>query len=209
MPRFNNAIIDQLIIPAIVLLFFIGGIVSVAIGVGLIFRSPRVFRLFELLNQSVSTRHAAKALAILRDNGPFVWKYRRPIGIVFVVGAIYSIWGLVTGPGNAAIVTMLGLRLPPGFVFWVVQSVRYFLIVGCTASIIVGSLMIIFPNTLKAIERIGGRWYSTRQIAPESDKMYLTLDKLVANFPRTAGLVILLPALGVVMYFGDLLLKRT
>lgn len=208
MPHINNYAFDQLIAPAIVWFFFVGGVVAVAIGVGLILRSPGVFRLFELLNHSVSTRHATKAMSIQRDSGQFAWKYRRLIGIVFIVGAVYSVWGLVTGAGNAAIVAMLNLKLPAGYVFWIVESLRYFLVVGCTASIIVGILMVISPDTLKAIEKVGARWYSTRQIAPEGDKMNLTLDKWVAVFPRTAGLIILFPALGMAMYFGDLLLKK-
>lgn len=207
MPRFNNYIIDQLIVPAFVWLFFIGGVVAVAIAVGLILRSSWVFRLFDLVNHSVSTRHATKALEVSRDSSRFVWKYRQPIGFVFVVGAVYSVWGMVTGAGNAAIVSMLNLKLPSGYVFWIVESVRYFLVVSCTAAIIVGILMIISPDTLKAIENVASRWVSTRQVAPNADKMNLTFDKWVAAFPRTAGLIIVLPALGMVMYFGDLLLK--
>lgn len=207
MPRFDNYIFDQLIAPAIVWFFFIGGVVAVAIAVGLILRSPWVFRLFDLLNHSVSTRHATKALEVSRDSSRFVWKYRQPIGFVFVVGAIYSVWGMVTGAGNAAIVSMLNFKLPGGYVFWIVESLRYLLVVGCTAAIIVGVLMLISPDTLNAIENVASRWYSTRQVVPDADKMNLTFDRWVAAFPRTSGLIIVLPALGMLMYFGDLLLK--
>ncbi|MDD5177389.1 MAG: hypothetical protein PHQ05_13310 [Sterolibacterium sp.] len=208
MPRFNNFLIDQLIAPAFVWFFFIGGIVAVAIGVGLILRSPQVFRLFELLNRTVSARHATKAMAIQRDSEQFAWKYRRPIGIVFVVGAVYAVWGMVTGAGNSVIVAMLNLKLPAGYVFWIVESLRYFLVVGCTTAILVGILMLISPDTLKTIENVGSRWYSTRQIAPDAEKMNLTLDKWVAAFPRTTGLILVFPALGMVFYFGELLLKQ-
>lgn len=208
MPRFNNYIFDQLIAPAIVWFFFIGGIAAVLIGVGLIMRSPWVFRLFERVNHSVSTRHATKSLEVPRDSSQFAWKYRRPIGIVFIVGAVYSVWGLVTGAGNAAIVSMLNLKYPGGYIFWIVESLRYFLVVSCTATIIVGILMLISPDTLKTIENVGGRWYSTRQIVPDADKMNLTFDKWVAAFPRTTGLILIFPALGMLAYFGDLLLKR-
>jgi len=208
MPRFNNYLIDQLAVPVFVWFFFIGGIVAVAIAVGLIMRSPSVFRLFELLNRSVSTRHATKPLAVSRDSSRFIWKYRLPIGFVFVVGAVYAVWGMVTGAGNAAIVSILNLKWPAGYVFWIVESLRYFLVVSCTASIIVGILMIISPDTLKAIENVGSRWISTRQIAPGAEKMNLTFDKWVAAFPRTTGLILIFPALGMLLYFGDLLLKR-
>lgn len=208
MPRFNNYIFDQLIAPAIVWFFFIGGIAAAVIGIGLIMRSPWVFRLFDLVNHSVSTRHATKGLEVSRDSSQFVWRYRLPIGLVFVVGAVYSIWGLVTGAGNANIVSMLSIKFPPFVIFWIVESLRYLLVVGCTAATIVGILMLLSPDTLKAIERLGSHWYSTRQIAPEADTMNLSFDEWVAAFPRTAGLIIFFPALGMLLYFGDILLRR-
>ena len=209
MPRFNNYLIDQLIAPAFVWFFFIGGVVAVVIGVGLILRNPRVFSLFDLLNQSISTRKATKALSIQRDSERFFWKYRIPVGALFIAGALYADYGLLTGAGNAAIVTALNAKLPPGFVFWIVESLRYFLVVSCTVSIIVGVLLVLSPDTLKAIESSGSRWYSTRKMAPEAEQMNLKFDNWVRNNPRTAGLVIVFPALGMVTHFGDVLLRST
>jgi hypothetical protein len=208
MPRFNNYFIDQIIAPSIVWFFFIGGLVAVLIAVGLVLRSPWVFKIFDLLNHSVSTRHATKAIAIQRDSSQLVWKYRLPIGVIFVVGAVYSVWGLITGSGTAAIVGMLNSKLPSGVIFWIVESLRYFLVVSCTAAIIVGILMLISPDTLKSIENAGGRWYSTRQVTHGAEKMNLGFDKWVAAFPRTAGIIIIFPSLGMLAYFGDLLLKK-
>ena len=207
MPRFNNYIIDQLIAPAFVWFFFIGGIVAVLIGVGLIMRSPRIFRLFDLLNHSVSTRAATKPLSIPRDSEPFFLKYRVPAGVIFVVGALYADYGLLTGAGNATIVTMLNSKLPPGFMFWIVESLRYFLMVSCTVAIIVGVLLLLSPDTLKSVESAGARWYSTRKIAPDADNLNLSFDNWVRTFPRTAGLIIIFPALGMIVHFGDLILR--
>jgi len=208
MPLFNNYVIDQLVSPALVLFFFVGGVAAMAIGIGLILRSAWVFRLFDTLNHSVSTRTATKPLGIRRDSSPFFLKYRIPIGVIFVIGAVYADWGLLTGAGNAAIVSLFNTKLPPGYVFWIVESLRYFLMVSCTVSIIVGVLLVVSPDTLKSIEDAGGHWVSTRQIAPEAEKTYLTLDKWVAASPRIAGLIILFPALGMAMYFGDQLLRH-
>lgn len=208
MPHFNDYVIDQVLAPAFILLFFTGGLAAAVIGVGLVLKSPTVFRLFDLLNHSVSTRNATKSLAIPRDSGRFFMRYRIPLGVIFVIGAVYADYGLLTGAGNAAIVSLFNTTLPPGYVFWIVESVRYFLMVSCTVSIIVGILLVVSPDTLKSIEIGGGRWISTRQIAPGAERTYLTLDNWVAAFPRAAGLIILFPSLGMVLYFGDLLLRR-
>lgn len=208
MRRFDNYIIDQLIAPAFVLFFFIGGIAALAIGVGLIFKSPRVFRFFDILNHSVSTRTATKPLAIRRDSGQFFFRHRIPFGVVFVLGALYADYGLLTGAGNAAIVSLFNTALPPAYVFWIVESVRYFLLVSCTVSIIVGILLVISPDTLKAVESAGGRWVSTRNLTADAEKMNLGFDKWVAAYPRAAGLIIAFPALGMIWYFGEQLLRQ-
>jgi len=209
MPRFNDYLIDQLVSPALVLLFFIGGLAALVIGVGLIWRSPRMFRLFDILNHSVSTRTATKPLAIPRDSSQFFFRHRLKIGAIFAVSALYADYGLLTGAGNAAIVSLFNTALPPGYVFWIVESVRYVLLVGCTVSIIVGILLVVSPDTVKAVESAGGRWVSTRNMALGADKMNLKFDSWVAAYPRTAGIVIALPALGIVLYFGDQLLRRS
>jgi len=208
MPHFNDYVIDQLISPAVVLFFFIGGLAALTIGVGLIFRSPRLFRLFDILNHSVSTRTATKPLAIPRDSSQFFFKHRIKIGVVFVVSALYADFGLLTGAGNAAIVSLFNTALPAGYVFWIVESVRYFLLVGCTVSIIVGILLVISPDTIKAVENAGGHWVSTRNMALGADNINLGFDQWVAAYPRTAGLIIAFPALGLILYFGDQLLRQ-
>ncbi|TRZ69608.1 MAG: hypothetical protein D4S02_01780 [Rhodocyclaceae bacterium] len=208
MPRFNNYVIDQLIAPALLLFFFLGGLTAFFIGIGLIFKSPTVSRLFDTLNHSAPTRNATTPLGIPHDRSHFFLRHLIPIGVVFIIGALYADYGLLTGAGNAAIVSMFNATLPPGYVFWIVEIVRYFLMVSGTVSIIVGILMIISPDTRRAIENTGGRRYSAGEFAIDAEKMDLAFDKWVAAYPRTAGLVIVFPALGMVSYFWDQLLRR-
>lgn len=204
MPHGSQVVIEQLIVPAMLMFFFIGGVVATVIAVGLIVGSPLVFRLFVLSNRYVSTRRVGRTMAIPRDSGPFVWKYRRPIGLAFVLGAAYSLWGLIANSGNTAIIHVLKLKLPAGFVLWIIESVRYTLIAGSTVALLVGFLMILAPDTLKAVDNVASRWVSTRQIAPDADKMNMSLDKLVEAHPRKSGLMLILPALSIAIYFGAL-----
>ena len=208
MPHFNNYLIDNFISPVLIVFFFIGGVFAVIIALGLIFKSASILRLFDQLNHSVSMRTATKPLGILRNSSPFFFKHRMIVGVLFIVGALYADYGLLTGAGNAAIVSMLKLKASPGLVFWMVESVRYVLLVGCTVSIIIGVLLIASPETLRSIEKSGGHWVSTRKIAPRAENMDLSFDRWVSEFPRIAGWILVFPALGMAMYFGDLILKR-
>lgn len=207
MPHFNNYVIDQLLIPSTVLFFLIGGLVAAIVGIGLIVNSAAMFRLFGIMNYSVSTRRMSKPLEIPRDSSALVWKYRRPIAAFFMLGAAFSLYGLVAQIDNAAVVAALKLKYPPAVVLLLVESTRWILIVGCVAALAVGILLRFFPDTMRDIEARGSRWVSTRQMAPAVDKMNMALDDWVAAFPRVAGCLILAPALGVMLYFSTLLMK--
>ena len=135
-----------------------------------------------------------------------MWKYRRPIAVFFTIGAAYSLYGLIAHVDNAAVVAALKLKYPPIAVFLAVASAKLFLIVGCAASLVVGILLGFFPEAMQALEIRASRWISTRRMAPIADRPNLTLDNWVAAFPRAAGGLILVPALGVTVYFGTLLL---
>lgn len=208
MPHFNDYILDQLLVPAVVLFFFIGGVLAVAVGVGLIVSSDRVFRLFGRMNYTVSTRRVLRPMAMPRDIGHLVWRCRGWVGAFFVVGAAYSIYEIAR-VDNAAVVSLLNLKLPPLYVFWLVESTRLFLLAGCTVSIAVGILLGFFPDAMRAIEKRASHWHSTRRLAPDAEKMNLALDHWVAAFPRAAGWIIVFPALGMVVYFGSQLLGQT
>ncbi|MCF8178267.1 MAG: hypothetical protein K9J74_07135 [Sulfuritalea sp.] len=207
MLKLDQFVVDQLIVPSLVLFFFIGGVAALLISAGLILRSARLFRLFGVMNHSVSTRTLSRPLEIPRNSNDFVWKYSRLIASFFIIGAAYALYRLVAHIDNAAVVAALNLSYRPVAVLWIVESARLLLIVGCIASLVVGALLGFSPAAMRTLEARASRWISTRRMAPDADKMIMSLDNLVAAFPRTAGWVILLPALGMVFYFGRLLLK--
>ncbi len=208
MPHINDYVFYQLLVPALVLFFFIGGLFALAVGVGLIVSSSRVFRLFAWMNHMVSTRQALKPMTVWRDSTSHVWKYRRRIGAILVAGAAYSVYELIVGIHDAAVVSVLKLKLPPPFVLWLVQSTRWFLIAGCSVSIAVGILLVFFPEAMLAIEKRASHWISARRLDPGAEKVNLTLDNWVAAFPRAAGWILVFPALVMVIYFGSRLLGR-
>lgn len=207
MLKFGNLVIDQLIVPSALWFFFIGGLVAAVVGAGLILKSASVFELFGVMNRSVSTRRLLRPLEIPRDSSGFVWQYRRPIAAIFAFGAIYSLYGLIAHIDNAAVVAALKLTHPPAAVLVLVESARLFLIVGCIVALAVAVLLGIFPETMRALEGHASHWVSTRRMAPDADKLHVALDDWVAAFPRAAGCLILVPALGVTFYFGMLLLN--
>jgi len=207
MPRYSNYVIDQLLAPAFLLFFFLVGFAAFLIGIGLVFRSPTVSRLFGTLSHAGAAQSATGASELSPNRSHFLLKHLVPIGAMFVIGALYADYGLLTGAGNAAIVSLFNATLPPGYVFWMVESLRYFLMVSSTVSIIVGVLMIISPSSRRGTENSRDGSDTARQQTFDADAMKLAFESWVSGYPRTTGLIVTFPSMGMVCYFWDQLLR--
>ncbi len=204
----SHPIIDQFLIPFIIRFFFVFGILSFAVGVGLIFNHVRMVRFFGIMNHWVSMRRSTKWLSIPRDTGPVVQRFRRLIGAIFVLVATFSTFVLITQIEAKSVVAALRLDIPYALAMWLIESARWLLITGSMVAIAVGIMLIFFPNALLAIEARANYWYSTRSRSRGGDTMHMTFDRWMGTYPRALGWLIAAASLFVVVDFGLLLFAR-
>lgn len=189
-----------------VILFLLGGITLLALGLSLIVNSPAALRFIGSMNRWVSMRRATKPLEIPRDTRQAVHKHRYWLAPVFVACGAFAIYGLLTQFNTHAIYTMLGLGfLNRDIALWLVDSLRWLLIIGNLAAIVAGIMLAFFPDRLAALEAHGGRWYSARKMTKGADSMKVKLDGLVAVYPRAAGGIIAFFGLALIGTFGMML----
>jgi hypothetical protein len=187
-------LIDQILLPAFLTFLFIGGGFSLIVGIGLISRSELMFRIFAKMNRWISFRRDIQALEIPRDCWPLVVRYRYVLSALITVGAIYSIIELTSSADIATQIPVLSnsLHLPEQFISWILSSIKWFLLGGCTLGIVVGLMLGFSLTTLSKLESLSNTWISTRNrdIAREASAVHTGLDSLVASFPYTAGWII-------------------
>jgi hypothetical protein len=175
-------------------------------GLGLIFRSAATLALFSRLNRWVSTRRTLRPVELPRDTGAAVQKHRRWLGVVFIAGGAYALYSLATEYNARAAILLLGLDIfRPSFAGWAVDSIRWVLIAGNAAGVVVGIMLVFFPQGLASLEVRGARWYSERQVAKNREVMHLTFDDWVARHPIAAGWIIAVFGLILLGAFGLLL----
>ena len=187
--------------------FVVFGVISFAVGLGLIVSSAGVFQMFRTLNQWVSTRAVLKSVEIPRETDQVAHKYRRWLGGAFIFFGAVSIFGLIGMFDIGAISALITKTLSRPFIAWIVQSLRWFLIVGSLLGLVVGGMLCFYPDALGAFERFANRWVSSRQFLRRGDDMNLTLDRLVEAHPKPFGWVIALVSVSVVVS-GLILLGR-
>lgn len=195
---FKNYFVENLVAPSIVEFFLLVGIIGIVVGIGLIVRNQPTLRLLAALNRWVSTRRWLKAAEVQRDTSSVVQRYRVWIGALFVLAAAYSLFGLIARFELSALIQTNRLGTWQPAAVWLVQSLRWFLVVASIAAAAVGAMMIFLPAALRKLEAHANEWHSSRQaLGGAPDAMYMPLDRWVEHYPRIAGFIIAAGACGV------------
>ncbi|HEY6241688.1 MAG TPA: hypothetical protein VIW78_12740 [Burkholderiales bacterium] len=180
----------QLLVQCLIVLFLVVSIAGLAVGVGLIVSSQNVVRMFHGLNRWVSTRHALKSVEVPRETDRAAHRYQRWVAGSFVLGGLVAIFGLAAGFDSRALGAALAeQRLAPVFTI-AFDSFKWFLILGSALGVVVGAMLLFYPNAELTLEKYANQWVSSRQITRSGDDMHMNLDTLVEAHPTPAGWII-------------------
>jgi len=180
-----------------------------AVGIGLIVSSARTLRFVQVMNRWVSTRGALRALDVPRSTEQFWHRNRRWVGWSLIAGGIFATFGLVAGFNAAAVGAVFAKGDMVRLVAIVAVTLRWFLVVGSVAGVVIGYMLCFSPDALATLEKYANRWFSPRNILRGGDDMHLTLDRLVEAHPGPAGWMLACTALGAVAYAVTLLFARS
>lgn len=206
---FSDPLVSQFLALSAAKLFFVFGLLAVAVGVGLVFSIAHVRQASAVANRYVSTRHGGRWLAIPRTAWPLVMRHRYLFGTVSVVLGAYSVYILALQFDTGKVVDAFNAaHSPRNFVIWIVSSLRWFLVVGNLVAIVVGVLLIAAPARMKDIDAQSGTWYSVRRHTLGADTMHMGFDRWIEDHAKPVGWAIIAFGSFVVANYGMLLLPR-
>jgi len=190
----GDYLVDQLLIPFVLWFFIVAGMVGIALGACLIVGSARTLRFLGTTNRWISLRNSLNPMEEPHDIGKAVYGHRRWFGAAFAVGGAFAIFMLLAKVEVAAVVSALGRNATPVIAAWIVESLKWILVLGGALAVVIGVLLVFSTGALGALEARVNRWYSTRPLGKGADTMHLMLDQWVETFPRTAGWMLALGA---------------
>ena len=154
----DNFVIQRWAVQFLVVLFLAGGLMTLAVGAGLLVGRAGTLGFFVAVNRWVSTRSVIGPVEDPRVAGRPVQKYRRWVAVAFIAGAAFALYGLVTAFDAQEVSRAFGLDArPSSAASWLAESARWVLIVGNLAAIAIGVFLGFFPDALAALEVSGGR----------------------------------------------------
>ena len=205
----RNDLIWQVLFQFFIAVVLVFASVGFIVGIGLIFSSARTLRFLQMMNRWVSTRGAFRAMDMPRSTEQFSHRNRRWVGWALIAGGIFSTFGLAAGVDAAAVGTTFAKGDMARLVAIVAGTLRWFLIVGSVAGVVVGGMLCFSPDALATLEKFANRWFTARRMLQGGDDMILTLDRLVEAHPRLSGGILACTSLGALAYAAALLFARS
>ena len=180
----------QLLVQFLIVLFLVVAVSGLAVGVGLIASSPKIVEYFHVLNRWVSTRHILKSVEMPRETDRLAHRYQRWVAGGFVLGGLIAIFGLVMGLDASAVSRAFAEKRFAPLVAMAMESAKWVLIAGSALGVVVGAMLLFYPNAESTLERFANQWMSPRRVTRSWDDMHMTLDRLVETHPKPAGWII-------------------
>ena len=203
-------LIERVIIPALVIFLLIGGIASALLGLALVFRTEKTLAFMRSMNRWVSTRRGLREAEMPRTVEVKSRRGKILLALFLLFGGIFALYVLVLRLEIPRVAVVVGVNLQKWFVLGVVlQTLKWFLVVGSALAVLVAVLILFFPSRLAALEERLNKWYSTRHILPSTgEAMRYPLDMLVEGAPRAAGWIIAVASLVVAAAMAMLIAAR-
>jgi uncharacterized protein YjeT (DUF2065 family) len=201
---FGDHLLAQILVSTVVVFLFVGSLLGLTLGLGLIARSAATLPFIVLMNQWVSTRQALKPLELPRQVAPTAFNARW-FGAVLVALGTYAAIVLIGSFDVQRVAALFRVDARYSLAGLALDALKWFLVVGSLGAIVSGIMLLFFPRAWRSIESRANHWYSTRNLEQAGDTLYMSLDRIVEAFPRASGLVILTMSLVAAIASGMLL----
>jgi len=188
----GNEYLTEILITAAFWLCILAACAGITVGVGLNFSTARTLRFLKASNRWVSMRKSIEPLETPRNINKAIFKRRRLSAAVFIVSGAYTVFMLLFVVEFPYVVLALSKNANPIIVEILVESLRWFLVLGGVLALIVGIAMLVSENAVPALGARLDHWYSTRKGSQSASDMHMPLDNLTEAYPRASGLVLIL-----------------
>jgi hypothetical protein len=188
-------------IAGVFIFFILASIFSFIVGIGLATHNATMLRFFEFMNKRVSTRQLMKPLASPYFIEPVVLKRPGILGGAIIAGGLTSI---------ALLKEVDDIVFQPVYSGWfpivtadILSSYTHsFLLIGNGLCVLLGLVLVFFPEKLQVIGRYTDKWLTFRQHTRPLNVTFFDTDKWALSNARAVGatLSVMSLVLGVWMY---------
>jgi hypothetical protein len=188
-------------IACVFVFFILASVFSFIVGIGLATRNASMLRFFDFMNKRVSTRQLMKPLAAPHFIEPVVLKRPTLLGAVIMLGGLGSIW-LLKGVDDIVFQPIYSGVFDIDTADILADYTHSFLVMGNALCVVLGVVLLFFPEKLQSIGRYTDKWLTFRQRTKPLHETCMDVDKWVLSNATVAGVTLsaLSMCLGIFMY---------
>ncbi len=186
----GGSLVTQLVLTTLIVFFFVGSLLGLVLGAGLLLKARLMLPFIQLMNHWVSARQALRPLEVPRQMAPAA-SGTRWFGAVLVALGAFSAAILLGRLDPAAVAGLLKADGRASLLGMLLEAMRWFLVLGSLAAVATGVMLLFFPKAWRRVEARANHWYSTRELEIAGDALHPSLERIVEAFPRASGAVIL------------------
>ncbi|MCW9032511.1 MAG: hypothetical protein OQK58_13545 [Gammaproteobacteria bacterium] len=171
-------------------IIIVGAALSMLYGFWLIISPKSALTLNQKINKSFSMREATRPLEKPITVERWFYRYAKVAGLLLMVGSVYLFYLLYWQLDFNYLAKSL-----PGLTTlmweWLLQAFQIFFTIMSAVVFLMGFLVLVRPSQLKPLEEKANFWISTRQKMQFMSDNMGQADRLLAQFPRQFGAIIL------------------
>ena len=175
-------VLRTILLQALLLLFCLGGLCGVVLGIAMLARPEKVVALNSFFSRWLGSQKLREQLDRPRWIERYFYRHHRVSGTVLMLGAAFVLYAFLASPG----IRLVSAYLPSGLrELW--DALKMLLIVVSAVGLLVGATVIARPSLLRKIEASSNRWVSTEGMSTAMDDMNMSFDQGILRHRKIAG----------------------
>lgn len=194
------SIIQDILLRFFLILLCIGSVASVLLGAGMLLKPERIVFWNQYFSRWVSADEVTEQLDRPRWIERYFYRHHRLVGALLLIGAVFILYTFLL---NYNVRRISAVMTSGSWGLW--DALVAMLLIGSVLAALVGIIVLTRPSLLREIEKSSNRWIATEGMVKLFDGMHYSVDQQLLRHRKTAGVLMILGGLYILMVLGPFL----
>jgi hypothetical protein len=189
--------VHKMLFHALLLFLLVGSTVGLFIGAALLLRPSWLMCLSKYVNRWIAVPPITNQLDRVVKVDRWFYRHHQASGISLLAGAIFLIYFVTARIDKPSILIRLSekFHFPPALFDVLLDSAVLIILLGASATLIIGLFLLIRPSMLRGFERESNQWIPMPRPPESFDILHVGVDEYVFQNVQMTGALLLFGSL--------------
>jgi len=195
-------ILSDILQQATVKFLWIGSIMGVLVGAGLLLKPQQMVRLNQYLSRWMGSERLVMVLDRPRPIERFIYRHHQYVGASMLIGALIVLYVFLFKYNLRRISDSI-----PSNYWWLSDAIISVLLIGSVFAALIGVIVSARPSLLRDFEKSLNRWISTEHMSSSLNTIHWSVEQSLIQHNRLSGGLILTGSFYVQAVLGNFLFR--